>query len=212
MKSQIIVLIALIFITFTSMAESKKSMSWQVKHTNWSRFHENSYEDFVHTLGVAKKKGVCHTTNDCLQSVVANPKFARKNPKALNRIFADCADLPYILRGYFAWMNDLPFSYPNALQSASYSLPQNRALYAEIKQLQKELSKAKGYFKKRKLKKKIKKLRRKINGGKKKIDIRYNAHGNLITSKRFIKNGDNVLEVLKSISGSISTASFRTNA
>lgn len=212
MKSNLSILFAIFLMSFNTVAESKKSINWKIKHTSWTRFHEKSYEDFVSTLGKAKKNGVCHTTNNCLKSSVANPNYSSKNPSALRSIFADCADLPYILRGYFAWMNDLPFSYPNALQSAAYSLPKNQALWAEIKLLQKELYKTKGFFKKKKLKRKIKKLKKKINGGKKKIDIRYNAHGNVISSKRFIKSGDNILEVLRSISGSISTATFRTNA
>ena len=35
--------------------------------------------------------------------------------------YADCADLPYMLRAYYAWKNGLPFSYSSAVTPLGYS-------------------------------------------------------------------------------------------
>ncbi|EQC50358.1 hypothetical protein M899_2572 [Bacteriovorax sp. BSW11_IV] len=204
--------IATLLVVSPTFANTKKSLSWQVKNKTWTRSFEKSYEDFIASLGKAKKAGLCHTTDQCLKSKEANPKYYNLNPSNLRDVFSDCADLPYILRGYFAWMNDLPFSYPNALHPATWYTPEKDAIRAQIKELEKEMYNA-GFFKKRSIKAKIKDLRQALNDGKKKVpDLRYNTLGNVVISKRYVQNGDSVNEVLSSISGSISTASFRTNA
>lgn len=211
MLSKLVVISTLIVVSPT-FANSKKPLTWNVKNKTWTKAFEKSYEDFIATLGKAKKAGHCQTTDECIKSKEANPRFYNLNPSNLRDVFSDCADLPYILRGYFAWMNDLPFSYPNALHPATWYTQEKEKIWEEIRELEKELYNA-GFFKKRKIKSQISDLKKQLNDGKKKLpDLRYNTLGNVVMAKRYIQNGDNVNEVLSSISGSISTASFRTNA
>lgn len=40
--------------------------------------------------------------------------YRASNPRGMY-FYADCADLPYMLRAYFAWKNNLPFSYSSAV-------------------------------------------------------------------------------------------------
>ncbi|MDO9183303.1 MAG: hypothetical protein Q7U04_12895 [Bacteriovorax sp.] len=109
----------LISITFlTTQNSNAKTLRWKVLNTSWSKDQDLLYQNFIHGLGVARKNGKCRTLNDCLKSPIANPIFYNKNPTALDTIFSDCADLPFVLRAYFSWMNDLPFSYPTELVEA----------------------------------------------------------------------------------------------
>ena len=197
-------------LSVSSMANTKKPVIWQIKNKTWNKSFEKSYEEFIASLGRAKQAGVCHTTSACIKSPVANPQFYNLNPAELMDVFADCADLPYVLRAYFSWMNDLPFSYPVNLTPAPIKTAETEMLLAQLNDLNKELEKA-GMFKKQSIKRQIKELRKKIYGDKD-TDIRYNSFGNSIVAKRFIKNGDNINEVLVGVSNSISTASFRTDA
>lgn len=95
-----------------------KSTQWKIKNKTWTDVHEAEFQSFVHTLGMARKKGVCTTLDQCLKNEIANPMYADLNPENLDPVYADCADLPFILRAYFAWMNDLPFTYPTDLVAA----------------------------------------------------------------------------------------------
>lgn len=155
---------------FTQQAFAEtKNVRWKILNPSWEEGHELAYQKFIHTLGLGRKNGHCKTTDQCLRSPVANPFYYKKNPNRLKNIFADCADLPYILRAYFSWMNDLPFSFPSDLVEA-------------------------------------KSLSRKLK------DIRYSKYGNIVTAKKYIRNGDNINNILQAVSDTISTASFRTNA
>lgn len=109
--------IALSMMSFTAFGQVK-SLGWEVKKTNWSSQDEKNFQEFVRGIGKAKESRLCSTTDNCIKNKVANPMFAAKNPPGF-RIFSDCADLPFILRGYFAWMNNLPFSYPATVAKAS---------------------------------------------------------------------------------------------
>lgn len=117
-------LILLLLLTFSVEAKSTKSIRWKIQNLSWENAHELSYQQFIHTLGLARKNGQCHTLDQCLRSSAANPTYYKMNPNNLKNIFSDCADLPYVLRAYFAWMNDLPFTYPSDLVEAK-SLSRN---------------------------------------------------------------------------------------
>jgi hypothetical protein len=212
MKPGILALLTLTILSVPSFSEAntKKSLSWEIKNPVWTKSFDKSYEEFIATIGKAKKNGACHTTSDCLKSPVANPRFYNLNPENLKDVFADCADLPYTLRAYFSWMNDLPFSYPVNLTPAAWSSPEADALKIELADLQKELADA-GFFKRISINKKIKEIKRRLYGSKD-GDIRYNAYGNVIREKRYVKNGSNINTVLTEVGMSISTASFRTDA
>ncbi len=117
MRMKLLTLLSFLLFSQVVSAETK-SLRWKIKNASWNDAFEKSYSDFIRTLGKARKKGACRTTDECLRSPVANPKYSSMNPSGLSNVFTDCADLPYILRAYFAWMNDLPFSYPTDLAEA----------------------------------------------------------------------------------------------
>ena len=62
----------------------------------------------------------CRTVHACLTSAASNPLYRASNPAGMN-FYADCADLPYMLRAYYAWKNGLPFSYSTAVTPLGYS-------------------------------------------------------------------------------------------
>ncbi|MEK2688026.1 hypothetical protein [Bdellovibrio sp. GT3] len=75
--------------------------------TQWSTQDEENFSRFVARLGAAVENRQCDTVKDCLKSD-ANPYYS-SDPAGLV-YYADCADLPYFLRAYFAWKNGLPMS------------------------------------------------------------------------------------------------------
>ena len=88
----------------------KGPLIWRVRHTTWSEAHEQAFEAFVAGIGESD----CANVHDCLTDPRANPRYHAQNPPGM-RFAADCADLPYLLRAYFAWMNELPFSYSSVV-------------------------------------------------------------------------------------------------
>ncbi len=82
---------------------------WKVYKTHWSDADEARYAAFVQAIG----RSGCASLEDCLKSE-ANP-FRDDGDPVLR---GDCADMVYVLRGYYAWKNGLPFSYQNAMALA----------------------------------------------------------------------------------------------
>lgn len=111
-------ILALVIFLEANVEAAEKSLRWKIKNPTWTSEHEKTFELFVHRLGKARKNGVCKTLDECLRNETANPLYAFKNPSGLSSIYSDCADLPFVLRGYFAWMNDLPFTFPTELVAA----------------------------------------------------------------------------------------------
>jgi hypothetical protein len=209
-KAHVLIILLCSSLSVSSYANSKKPLAWQIKNKTWTKSYEKSYEEFIASIGKAKQAGVCHTTSDCIKSSIANPQFYNLNPDSLMDVFSDCADLPYILRAYFSWMNDLPFTYPVELTQAPLRSAEADALMKQLDDLYVQLDKA-GMIKKQVIKRQIKELRKKIYGGSG-VDIRYNSGGNKIVSKLYVKNGDNINKVLVDVANAISTATFRTDA
>lgn len=85
---------------------SRVPAPWRILKAEWSDRDEKGFEEFVQRIGESK----CRTFHACLTSAEANPLFAASNPPGMS-FYADCADLPYALRAYYAWKNGLPFSY-----------------------------------------------------------------------------------------------------
>jgi hypothetical protein len=89
-------------------AQESPNPTYIVRHDRWSDSDERDYERFIAAIGESD----CGTLNECLHSR-ANP-FAASDPP-LRKFESDCADLPYVLRFYFAWKRGLPFSYASAV-------------------------------------------------------------------------------------------------
>lgn len=90
------------------VAAADDAQVFRVMHDSWSDADERGYSEFVTALGDAN----CHSVNACLRSN-ANP-FGHSDPAGVS-FFADCADLPYFLRAYYAWKRGLPFTYISAV-------------------------------------------------------------------------------------------------
>jgi hypothetical protein len=84
---------------------------WKITKTEWSASDELGFESFVRTIGESD----CSTVHECLTSATANPLYHDKHP-SVHQFFADCADLPFVLRAYYAWHNGLPFSFSLRLE------------------------------------------------------------------------------------------------
>lgn len=89
---------------------ANRSWSWRIVRVKWTEVDEKAYEDFVARIG----ESGCRSVNACLTGVDSNPMYRASNPPRMY-FYADCADLPYMLRAYFAWKNNLPFSYSSAV-------------------------------------------------------------------------------------------------
>lgn len=61
------------------------------------------------------KKRACWNVENCLKSKVSNPFYHASDPKSMD-FFADCTNLPHVLHAYFAWKNNLPFTYATGLK------------------------------------------------------------------------------------------------
>ncbi len=79
---------------------------WRITKTSWSETDEKGFEAFITAIGESD----CGTVHDCINSPQANPRFQAGNPPYY-RFYADCADLPYFLRAYYASRNGLPYSF-----------------------------------------------------------------------------------------------------
>lgn len=82
---------------------------WRIVKPFWDKSDEAGFEAFVQAIGYSD----CSTLGDCIAGV-ANP-YRHTDTR---RYSGDCADMAYILRGYFAWKNGLPFSYQSAMRTA----------------------------------------------------------------------------------------------
>ena len=80
------------------------SDTMRIMSETWSAADERGYGEFITAIG----ESGCRTVAQCIASP-ANPFRASDPPRFSFR--ADCADLPYFLRFYYAWKRGLPFSY-----------------------------------------------------------------------------------------------------
>jgi hypothetical protein len=118
MKFQVFrsILTALTLVIGVSQAQA----AWQVTRSAWTPQDEVAYSEFVAKIGEAVAARRCRTTDSCLKSA-ANP-YRNTDPAGAS-FYSDCADLPYVLRGYFAWKNGLPFSYVSGLRARPHARP-----------------------------------------------------------------------------------------
>ncbi|MBC7754147.1 MAG: hypothetical protein H7Z71_07925 [Moraxellaceae bacterium] len=102
--------ISLLLISFAAPALA--AMDWKIKKTEWSEADEKSYSEFVSLIGQAVEKRECSSFQSCLKH--KNNPYKGSDSDSL-KVYADCAKLSYVMRGYFAWKNGLPFSVANAV-------------------------------------------------------------------------------------------------
>ncbi len=92
------------------------SWHWRILRTTWTERDEKGYEEFVARIG----ESGCRNMHACLTGAASNPLYRASNPPGMH-FYADCADLPYMLRAYYAWKNGLPFSYSTAVTPLGFS-------------------------------------------------------------------------------------------
>jgi hypothetical protein len=102
--------------TATISDEATAAWRWRIMRTSWSERDEKGFEEFVQRIG----ESGCRTVHACLTAAASNPLYRASNPAGMH-FYADCADLPYMLRAYFAWKNGLPFSYSTAVTPLGFS-------------------------------------------------------------------------------------------
>jgi hypothetical protein len=85
-------------------APAAASSTYIIRQESWSAADERDYGEFIAAIGGSG----CRTVDSCLHDP-ANP-FAASDPRGAH-FRSDCADLPYVLRFYYAWHRGLPFSY-----------------------------------------------------------------------------------------------------
>jgi hypothetical protein len=83
--------------------------AWPAVNT-WNAAMESEYAAFIARLGAAIAERRCRRLDRCLRDPAANTLFDAASDRAL-ALTVDCADLPYILRAYFAFKRRLPFGY-----------------------------------------------------------------------------------------------------
>ncbi|MDE3114829.1 MAG: hypothetical protein KGL26_04430, partial [Pseudomonadota bacterium] len=86
-----------------------RSPVYEIRYDHWSAADERGFGEFLRSLGDSN----CRTVNSCLHGP-GNPFRASDPDDAVFR--SDCADLPYILRAYYAWKRGLPFSYESEVE------------------------------------------------------------------------------------------------
>jgi hypothetical protein len=91
------------------MAVAQASFFFMVRYDHWSESDEKSFGEFLTSIGDSE----CRTVNSCLEGA-GNP-FRSSDPSGVY-FRADCADLPYVLRAYYAWKRGLPFSYESNVE------------------------------------------------------------------------------------------------
>lgn len=103
-------ILALIVAFMTSCASAQASDLYEIRHDRWSAGDEQDYRTFIAAIGQSD----CSTLDSCLRSD-ANPFRHTDKPGVIFK--SDCAELPYILRFYFAWKRGLPFSFESAVSA-----------------------------------------------------------------------------------------------
>ena len=85
-------------------APASAASTYVIRQPAWSAADERDYGEFIAAIGGSG----CRTVDSCLHD--AANVFAASDPKGAH-FLSDCADLPYVLRFYYAWHRGLPFSY-----------------------------------------------------------------------------------------------------
>jgi hypothetical protein len=85
----------------------------------WDPAEDEAFAAWINRLGEARSAGLCSTLASCLASSEANSLWDEQDRSF--SVFADCADLPYVLRAYFAFKRRLPFSFVSEISGGRYS-------------------------------------------------------------------------------------------
>ena len=101
------VLLAAVLLCF-GVSSADAAGPWRILKDHWTQADEDGFGKFVAALGESN----CGSSSSCLHDK-ANPW--RNSDRSFYDIDVDCAKFPYLLRGYYAWKNGLPFGYVDGL-------------------------------------------------------------------------------------------------
>ncbi len=90
------------------------STLYQIRFDHWTPADERGFGEFVTSIGDSD----CRTVDKCLHGP-GNP-FRASDPEGIY-FRSDCADLPYMLRFYYAWKHGLPFAYVSAVEPRGHT-------------------------------------------------------------------------------------------
>ena len=100
----------LALVVVLSVSPAWADQTWRVTKPEWTADDERGYSAFVQRIGESS----CETPDDCINSD-ANP-YRGTDGRGIS-FNADCADLVYMLRAYYAWKNGLPFGFVNMVEA-----------------------------------------------------------------------------------------------
>ncbi len=95
-----------------SPVESPMAVAWPARRT-WDTAEEQRFGQWVTTVGRAVAAHRCRTLAACLDDPAINPLHTAGRRL---RFRADCADVAYLLRAYYAWRRALPFGFVGAVR------------------------------------------------------------------------------------------------
>jgi len=87
---------------------------YQIRFDRWTPADERGFGEFLASIGDSD----CRTVDRCLHGP-GNP-FRASDPEG-TYFRSDCADLPYVLRFYYAWKRGLPFAYVSAVEPRGHT-------------------------------------------------------------------------------------------
>ncbi len=93
---------------YMNLISGNDRLSWKVTKAAWDDADEKAFGEFVQQIGLAAEAKKCRSFQSCMTNPAFNTLFDPSD--AAVRYFADCADVPYWLRVYFAWKKGLPMS------------------------------------------------------------------------------------------------------
>jgi len=88
--------------------------AYVIRATRWTEGDEKEFGQFLTELGESE----CSSVNRCLHD--AHNPFRGSDARGVG-FEADCADLPYYLRFYFAWKRGLPFSFVSEVEPRGHT-------------------------------------------------------------------------------------------
>lgn len=90
------------------------STIYKIRFDHWTPADERGFGEFLTAIGDSN----CRTVDKCLHGP-GNP-FRASDPEGIY-FRSDCADLPYVLRFYYAWKRGLPFAYVSAVEPRGHT-------------------------------------------------------------------------------------------
>ena len=96
----------------------------------WDEQAEEEFSRWVEQLGRVRAARGCLRLRSCLESPEANALWTEG--ERWRGLFADCADLPFVLRAYFSYKTGRPFQFTNRIYGGRYGKANRVKSYANF--------------------------------------------------------------------------------